>query len=181
MNTADYFRLGHITKAFGLKGEMFFFVEVDLGDSSKKIKEVFFEENGVFVSRKIKKFEFRNKSYVISFEGIDNRTQAERMQKREIFVTNNFLPKLNNNEFYYHEISGCKVIDKTFGEVGVAVEIMDYPSQQILVVKRNQTEILIPFNTEFLNYFDREKKIIEISAPEGLIELYLNPPKQKEE
>lgn len=181
MNKENFFCLGHITKPFGLKGEMFFHIEVNLGDDVNKFTEIFIEGNGVLVSRKLKKLEFRNKAHVISFEGVNDRTQAEAMQKKEIFLPNDFLPPLKKNEFYHHEISGCKVIDNNFGEVGVAVKIVDYPLQQILVVQREKIEILIPFNSNFLTHFDREKKIIEVSTPEGLIELYLHPPLNKEE
>jgi len=45
--------------------------------------------------------------------------------------------------------------------------------QELLQLDHNGKEILLPISDELILEVDRENKILYISAPEGLIELYL--------
>ncbi len=69
---------------------------------------------------------------------------------------------------------GFSVIDKTRGKIGDIRKIFEYPSQAVIQVFFNKKEILIPINPHVILQVDREKKEIQIDAPEGLIELYLS-------
>ena len=85
------------------------------------------------------------------------------------------LPKLEGNTFYFHEVIGFKIIDKTFGEVGILKSINDSTAQALFEIDRNGIEILIPMNDKFILKVDRKHQCIEVNTPEGLIDLYLNP------
>ena len=73
---------------------------------------------------------------------------------------------------------GYSVIDKTYGAIGIIEKILDFPQQAIFQIKYGEHEILIPARDEFIIGVDRLKKQIELDAPQGLIDIYIN---QKEE
>lgn len=93
--------------------------------------------------------------------------------KVEVYLPLSFLPKLEGDKFYYHEVIGFTIVDATFGEVGVIKAINDTTAQALFEIDRNGTEILIPMNDEFIDKVDRNAKQILVTTPEGLIELYL--------
>lgn len=83
------------------------------------------------------------------------------------------LPKLTGNKFYYHEIEGFTVVDKSFGLVGNVKDVLDYTNQAVMQIFNGEKEIMVPINSHIILRVDREKKEIAIQAPEGLIEMYL--------
>ena len=83
------------------------------------------------------------------------------------------LPRLEGNKFYYHEITGFAVIDKNHGNIGLLKSVLDLPRQSLLQIQHGEKEILVPLTDEILLKVDREKKELQIDAPEGLIEIYL--------
>lgn len=75
----------------------------------------------------------------------------------------------------HQPLSGYIVMDKTMGEIGIADHLMEREIQPVLVVKQDELEILIPYTAEIITKTDHKKRRILIEAPEGLIDLYLNP------
>jgi len=56
-------------------------------------------------------------------------------------------------------------------EIGTAADILDYPGNEILVVKRKGREILIPFNRTICREIDLKQRRISVDPPEGLLDL----------
>ena len=90
-----------------------------------------------------------------------------------IYLPLDLLPKLEGNQFYFHEVIGFKVIDKNHGEVGVIVSINDSAAQPLFEIEQGDKEIFIPLIDNFIKKVDRENKVIQVETPEGLIDLYL--------
>ena len=76
-------------------------------------------------------------------------------------------------QFYYHEIVGFTVVDTEKGELGPVSQVLEYPTQAILQVMKDKKEILVPILDQVIQSVDRNKKILTITAPEGLIDMYL--------
>jgi 16S rRNA processing protein RimM len=53
-------------------------------------------------------------------------------------------------------------------------KIIDLPQQTIGQIKNGDKEILVPMIPEFIERIDREKKILFLNLPDGLVDLYLN-------
>jgi 16S rRNA processing protein RimM len=58
-------------------------------------------------------------------------------------------------------------------EVGKIKGVNDSTAQALFEIDRNDTEILIPMNDEFISKVDKENQVIHVNTPEGLIDLYL--------
>ena len=172
----DYFTLGHITKTVGMKGELAFFLDVDFPQKYKNLESVFVEINGDLLPFFISRIQIKKNTAMVFLEGIDNLERANELAKSTLFLPLKSLTPLKGKNFYFHEIIGFKVIDNTNGDIGTVDTILEFPQQNILQIKNGNKEILIPVRNEFIQKVDRENKIIEISAPNGLIDLYLDKP-----
>jgi len=109
----------------------------------------------------------------IKFEEVDTEADAESLLGAELYLPLDLLPKLSGNRFYYHEIIGFSVEDSEFGPLGTITGVNDTTPQHLFEIDHNGKEVLIPINDDIIRKLDREQKTLTITAPEGLIELYL--------
>jgi 16S rRNA processing protein RimM len=60
------------------------------------------------------------------------------------------------------------------GNIGIIIEVIDHAANPLLKIDFNGLEILIPIFDGLIHRVRREDNILEIKAPEGLIDLYIN-------
>lgn len=170
----QYFYLGHITKPFGYKGELTVFLDTDEPQKYADLRAVFLLEGDEYIPYMIEKIEMRNgQNAVVKFVDVEG-DDAKSLVKMEMYLPISELPPLSGNNFYYHEVIGFAVIDKEKGNIGVCKDFIDVSTQPIMQVDFNGTEILIPAVDDIFNTVDREKRELHISAPDGLIDIYLD-------
>jgi 16S rRNA processing protein RimM len=173
MNKKDCFILGHITKTVGIKGEVMFFLDVDQPSHYRSLDSVFIELSGQLVPFFIETIQVKKDSAVVKLEGIDTPDRAAELVKAELYLPLQLLPPLKGTSFYFHEVTGFKVMDRTHGDIGTIESVLDFPQQAILQVKHGDKEILIPVLKHIIKKVDRKERIIEVETPEGLVDLYL--------
>lgn len=174
MNKNDCFFLGHVAKIHGFKGEVSIKLDVDAPENYHRLESVFIEINEKLVPFFIDRIDIRDKGFaIVKINGIDTEEKAQNLVHTELYLPLNLLPPLKGNKFYYHEVAGFRVIDKNRGDIGIIEQVLDFPHQAVLQVMLNEKEILIPVNDEIINKVDRQNKTIEVTAPEGLIEIYI--------
>ena len=174
MNKNDCFFLGHVAKIHGFKGEVSIKLDVDAPGNYYRLESVFIEINEKLVPFFIDRIDIRDKGFaIVKINGIDTEEKAQDLVHTELYLPLNLLPPLKGNKFYYHEVAGFRVIDKNRGDIGIIEQVLDFPHQAVLQVMLNEKEILIPVNDEVINKVDRQNKTVEVTAPEGLIEIYI--------
>ena len=172
MTKNECFNLGYISRRVGNHGEVAFILDVDDPARYQKLESVFVDLNNSLVPFFIKKIQLRGNTATVSIEGIDTIARAEELIKKGLFLPLNMLPPLKEKQFYFHEMPGYRVTDKNYGEIGIVKEVLDFPQQAIFSILKGEQEILIPAKKEFIVLIDRENKILELNAPEGLIDIY---------
>ncbi|AXT52419.1 16S rRNA processing protein RimM [Aquimarina sp. BL5] len=174
MKKEDCFYLGKIVSKFSFKGEVLIKLDTDEPESYVKMESVFINYNKNLVPFFIEKSSLHKSDLLrVKFEDVDSEEDADDLMKAEIYLPIDLLPKLEGNKFYFHEVIGFKIIDNSFGEVGVIKHINDSTAQALFEIDRNGIEILIPMNDEFIDKVDRDTKTVFVNTPEGLIDLYL--------
>ena len=173
MDKKECFNLGKITKPFGLKGEVIFFLDVDEPLNYSGLDSVFVEVKGQLVPYFIKSIRINGNKATVMFEDL-TREESLALVGCYLYLPLDTLPKLTEKKFYFHEITGFEVIDSAKGGIGTVASVIDYPAQPIFQIINNGTEILIPVLDQLIDRVDRENRTIFLTAPEGLIDLYLN-------
>ena len=113
-----------------------------------------------------------NNQFVIKFDGIGP-NECREFAQVELYLPLSQLPPLDGNRFYFHEVIGFTVIDERLGEIGTCQDFLEVSNNPIMQVNHNGTEILIPASQQFVTQVDRENRILHVSTPEGLVEIYL--------
>jgi 16S rRNA processing protein RimM len=172
MDKKDCFNLGKITKPFGLKGEVVFFLDVDEPTDYASLDSVFVEVKNQLVPYFIKNIRINSNKATVLFEDI-TREESLALVGNDLYLPLTLLPKLTGKKFYFHEIIGFTVIDSKKGNIGTVATVIEYPAQPLFQIINNDNEILLPVLDQLIDSVDRENRTIHVTAPDGLIDLYL--------
>ena len=174
MQKTDCFYLGKIVKKYSFKGEILAKLDTDQPELYENLDSILVELRNNLVPFFIENSQLHKSELLrIKFEDVDTEQDADSILKCALYLPLKFLPKLEGDKFYFHEVTGFTVEDVNFGKVGVIKGINDTTAQALFEIDREGVEILIPMNDEFIKKVDRKKKIILVETPEGLIDLYL--------
>lgn len=153
---------------------MLIYLDVDDPGQYKNLDAVFVFVGGNLVPFFIEELQLRpGKQAQVIFQDVDSVDQTEVLIGTGLYLPIAALPKLGENQFYFHEVQGYVVIDEAFGDIGIVEKVLEYPKQALLQVMHGEKEILIPIANEIIIKVDKENRIMRIKAPDGLIEMYL--------
>ena len=174
MKKKDCFYLGKIVSKYSFKGELLIKLDTDEPGLYENLDAMFIDLRNNLVPFFIESSQLHKSDLLrVRFEDVDNEPDADALIKSDVYLPLEFLPKLEGNKFYFHEVIGFKVEDINYGIVGTIVSINDSTAQALFEIDRDGIEILIPMNDEFINKIDRTNKTVFVETPEGLIDLYL--------
>ncbi len=172
-NFDDYFYLGKIVKEHGYEGKVSVYFDTDEPQSYENIDMVFINIAGSLVPYFVSSLSLLNNKAVVSFMDVDTAEKANALINKELYLPTSLLPKLKGNKFYYHEVKGMMVIDSSYGKLGKIYAVLEYPNQAVLQLFVNEKEVLIPISNDIILNIDRDKNIMDITAPDGLLDVYL--------
>ncbi|XBC39495.1 MAG: ribosome maturation factor RimM [Buchnera aphidicola (Nurudea shiraii)] len=135
-----------------------------------KIKK---EKNIIHVSNWKKK----QKHFIIKIKNIESRSIVQKLTNHYINIERNSLPKLKANNYYWRDIINCNAINESNEFLGTVSNIIRTSSNDILVIKRQQTnkkkDILIPFVLKnIIKKVNIEKKTIIVNWDDTLEQKY---------
>ena len=174
MDINSCYQLGYVIKPHGLNGDVSIFIDADNPQDYGKLESVFIQLDNQLIPFFITKIKLSGNKAIMSLEESNNIDSASQLKGAGLYLPLTSLPRLDKNQFYFHEIIGFTVQDKNFGEVGIIKSINDSTAQSLFEIDRNGIEILIPMNDEFILKVDRANKTILVETPEGLIDLYMS-------
>lgn len=172
MKKEDCFYLGKISKPFGYKGEVSVFLDVDSPEEYSELEEAYVEINKRLVLYEIESIRIQTNKAVVRFADVTNEDVA-RLVGKSLFLPLEYLPELEGNNFYFHEITGFDVEDEENGMIGKIAGVYENTPQPLLSIEFEDKEILIPAIDSIIKEVDRSKRLMKIKAPQGLIELYI--------
>lgn len=170
----DCFFVGKIVKKYSFKGELLVKLDTDEPEIYEDMESVFIDLRNNLVPFFIESSQLHKSELLrIKFEDVDSEQDADALLKSDLYLPLEFLPKLDDDKFYFHEIIGFTIEDVNFGKVGIVKSVNDSTAQALFEIDRDGIEILIPMNDAFINKVDKKNKLIIVDTPEGLIDLYL--------
>ncbi|MHA8049987.1 ribosome maturation factor RimM [Aquirufa sp. ROCK-SH2] len=174
MAKQEYFELGTLSKPHGIKGTLHVYLDVDDPFEYEGLKSVFVQIGNELVPYFVDDLQVKTNLNLISLEGIDSIDAAKELVGHKLFLPLSFLPKLKDDQFYYHEVVGYQVKDEKYGDLGEVKEIYSTGAQDVIVMNYKFKEVLIPLTDEIIPKVDKKNKIVHSCLPEGLLEVYLD-------
>lgn len=174
MNKDNCFQLGYIAKVHGLHGEVGIVLDVDYPEDYEDLKHVFVEQKSRLVPFFLEHFVVSHSNKVLAkFEDFDTVEDAEKLVGSAIYLPLSELEPLEEDQYYYHELIGFEVIDKSLGKIGEVKVIYDLETQDLLGVEHKGKEVLIPIQDQIVLKVDKTEKKVYCLLPEGLLDIYL--------
>lgn len=168
-----WFNVGKIVNTQGIKGEVRVISTTDFPEERYKKGNVLFlflPKNETPIQVTIKSHRRHKNFDLLLFEGYENINDAEKFRDGILKVPESQLGKLEEGEFYFHEIIGCLVFTKNGEEVGKITEVLTPGANDVWVVEgKDGKEILIPYIDDVVKKVDTKEKIILIDPLEGLL------------
>ena len=90
---------------------------------------------------------------------------------RELYVRRSQLPPLADDEFYWFDLIGLRVVTDEGLELGRLENIMETGSNDVYLVRAEGKEYLIPAIEEVVKAIDLDAGVMTISPLEGLLDL----------
>ena len=113
-------------------------------------------------------------SFIIKFQGISTRNQAEQLKKYKILVKANKIPKLKKEEFHLLELINLQVKTLENEELNTIGKVIDLENEKnnLLVIElfENQKIVFIPFVEEIVPLIDINNNFLIINPPKGLFQ-----------
>ena len=172
MRKEDCFFLGTVVAKYSFKGEVLIKLDTDDPETYLSLQSFLLEDESHLIPCFTTKVQLHKSQLLrVSVEGVNSEKQADLMIGKSVYLPLDQLPKLDDDQFYFHEIIGFKVIDSVQGPIGIITGVNDASSQILLEVEHNDKQILIPLVDELIQQLDKQKKQIYLSIPEGLLDL----------
>ena len=109
---------------------------------------------------------------LIRLVGVADRNAADALRGTVFIVDTADLPAIEDpDEFYDHELEGMTVVTVDGATVGVLGEVLHTAAGELLSVKADHREVLVPFVSAIVTSVSRETGTVTIDPPDGLLDL----------
>lgn len=169
----EYFHIAVLIGAHGIKGECrakLLSDETDLASLKKAYLLSPDEEELAAVKLKAKA---HKNVYIVQFEHIKNREDAEALKGQYIAISRELAKALPEGRYYTADLVGCSVYVAGRGKIGTLKDSISSPGADIFEVKRpGMKDLLIPILDDTLIDVNIEAREIHVQLAEGLWEIY---------
>lgn len=169
----EYLNVGKIVNTHGVMGEVRVISTTDFPEIRYQVGNTLylFQDKKKPIKLTITSHRKHKNFDLLMFEGYININHAESLRGGELKVIEDDLEDLAENEYYYYEIVGLKVLDQEGAELGVISEILDTGANDVWVVKRKgQRDALLPYIESVIKEIDLENGVVHADIPEGLLD-----------
>ena len=150
-NTTDnMLLLGKINGVFGVKGWVKILSYTEVIVSICEYLPFYIKEGSTFSALCVKNCKAHSKTIIASIDNIDTCDKASLLLGVKLYINKSQLPKIARNEYYCSELEGMSVFNKESVALGVLEYLFTNGASDIMVVKNNSSEHLIPFTATYL-------------------------------
>jgi 16S rRNA processing protein RimM len=111
---------------------------------------------------KVQECNVHTKVLVARLEGIADRTAAEKCKGLLVAVPRSSLPAQAENEYYWSDLIGMKVINLQGETLGMVDTLIETGANDVLSVRNEQGEILVPFLAQVVQQVSLDEKLIRV-------------------
>ncbi|MFY9619384.1 MAG: ribosome maturation factor RimM [Pyrinomonadaceae bacterium] len=165
--------VARIVKTRGLRGEVVADLLTDFPDRFENLKSLIgLSPDESRRSLEIEEQWFHGNRLVLKFAGFDTIDAAKELVNYILAVPAEDRIELPEDSFYEWELIGCRVETVGGEHIGEIAGVMHTGGVEILkVVDQTGRDRLIPMASDIVVEIDKEKKLVRVDPPEGLLEL----------
>lgn len=157
--------VGRFGKTFGLLGWIKIISFTYPEENILKLKPWFIKRNGDWEEFSFKEGKKKANGITLKLPDCNSPEEAALYTNIEIGVLKEQLPKLENDEYYWHDLVGLDVINQNGVKLGTVKEVIATGSNDVLVITGEKRH-LVPYLSNVIQHIDLDKKIIKVDWDE---------------
>jgi 16S rRNA processing protein RimM len=165
----ELFAIGKIVKTSGLRGRLKVVSYMESHDTLRSLEEVYIRKGndtkGPFT---LKNILVRENNFLVDVEGVEDIEKARAFVGCYMLISSNKLEKLPEDEYYWRDITGLKVITENGHVLGSITSVFPTGSNDVYVCSGGEREILLPSIAEVIRTIDIERGVMVVRLLDGL-------------
>lgn len=173
---AQIFFVVKLGAAHGIRGALKYQVLGNFeADTESIYSMLLLDKEERFISEVEVEFEGQGKTAYCWIQGIENRTDAEKITHYYLAFRREDMPELAQGEYYVQDLIGTQVFAEQYGNIGFVKEILQQSAQDVYVIDRSalgKKELLFVDDGHTIKEIDIQQGKMHIALAEGLWEIY---------
>lgn len=165
--------VGKIVNTHGIRGELKVLLQTDFPEvrfAPKRRLIMVHPETGEQSTVVVQSARPYKQMYIVQFAEFSNINEVEKYKGYELKVSKSEIVELPENEYYFHEIIGCRVVSDENEDLGEIIEILRPGANDVWVVKLpSGKQLLLPVIDDVVLDVSIKDKLVRVHVMEGLL------------
>ncbi|KQX69271.1 ribosome maturation factor RimM [Paenibacillus sp. Root444D2] len=164
--------VGRIVNSHGIRGELKVVPETDFPERFDKGNAlIIVDSQNKQTPVTVQTSRLHKNMFILQFDQFSNINEVEKFKGSLLKIEAKDQQPLEEGEYYYHEIIGCKVVTEEGQELGLVSEVLTPGANDVWVVSLPKgKQLLLPVIDDVILDVDIANKTIRIHLMEGLME-----------
>ncbi|MEC0229338.1 ribosome maturation factor RimM [Paenibacillus alba] len=164
--------IGKVVNSHGIRGELKIVPETDFPERFDKGNSlIIVDSQNKQTPVTVLSSRLHKNVFIVQFEGFTDINEVEKFKGSLLQIEGKQQQPLEEGEYYYHEIIGCKVITEEGQELGLVSEVLTPGANDVWVVALPKgKQLLLPVIDDVILDVNVASKTIQIHLMEGLLE-----------
>jgi len=172
MHSDSLILMGKVAATHGIRGQLRVIAYSGLTESFLSAGSLFLKD----VSGRIRQYDVaavavHGKKLLVTLQGFSDINQVLPFVGNEVYLYRDQLPAPEEDEYYWYDLVGMKVVTTDNRFLGVLESIIETGSNDVYVVASEDREYLIPALSDVVVSVDTKAKIMTVAPAEGLFDL----------
>lgn len=159
--------VGRVARAHGVKGEVAVLPLTQVPGRFEKGSRLWAGE-GEEIPLTVSSSRRHHRMLLVVFDEVGDRTQAESLRGKLLFVPASSTPPPPPGEYWAHELVGCEVVTEGGRALGSISEVVHTQANDVWVARANGDELLIPALKDVVSEVDVAGKRVVVREISGL-------------
>ncbi|MBG0777869.1 MAG: 16S rRNA processing protein RimM [Desulfovibrionaceae bacterium] len=177
MAERSYTRIGRVTKPHGIKGEVCVDYYADSPFLLTECPSLRLSDGRSATPVRVADWRMHQGRPLVRFAHCKDRNKAEELRGLYLEVKRSELPEPDDDEIYVDDLEGLDVYLPDGSRLGSIESVHANDYQEVWTIRTDKgQEVLFPATEDFVASADLDAGRIDITPPEGLLDLYLTEP-----
>lgn len=131
----EYLVVGKITTAFGIKGWVKIYSFTEEAEDIFGYKPWYLKLKSGYQEVTVQQWKRQAKGLVAKLPDCEDRDSALDLRQVQIAVKSDQFEALQDGDYYWRDLVGCRVVNKSQENLGIVTELMETGANDVLVVK----------------------------------------------
>lgn len=169
--TGDWVVIGVVTAPHGVGGEIRVLPTTDFPERFERLHECRLAAGDEVTTYKVRSVRQHRRFYLIRLAGVDDREAAQALRQAKLVIRRDEVMPLPEGHYYVFDLEGIGVYTTRGEEVGVLVEVITGPANDVYVLRRaGRPDALIPAVRQVVKAIDVRGRRMVIDPLPGLLD-----------